>query len=189
MRSAAATVAILSMLLGLAAGGCGAGQGSPQGGGGTVSTSPHRTREENGEESVEKFGREAVGAERTSLLRSFETYLGAIATGDATEACDHLSAAVRRSLAKLAGIATSRGSVCARVLPALLSPRAPRIARAQGNGKVAEVRVGGGRAFVVFHAPGPRLYMLVMVREHGAWKATTIAATILAPSAETLGGG
>jgi hypothetical protein len=31
--------------------------------------------------------------------------------------------------------------------------------------------------------------MLVMVREHGAWKATTIAATILAPSAETLGGG
>jgi hypothetical protein len=51
------------------------------------------------------------------------------------------------------------------------------------------VGVRGDRAFVVFHAPGAKLFQLTMVREGGRWKTTTIAASVLVPSAATLGTG
>ncbi len=51
------------------------------------------------------------------------------------------------------------------------------------------MRVQGDRGFVVYHAPGAKLYQLTMVREGGAWKAATIAGSILVPSPAMLGFG
>jgi hypothetical protein len=75
----------------------------------------------------------------------------------------------------------------ARFLSALLAPTAATISHEQAEGRITKVRVQGKRAFVVFHAPGAKLYMLTMVREGGGWKAATVAASILVPSAATLG--
>jgi hypothetical protein len=44
------------------------------------------------------------------------------------------------------------------------------------------VRVKGSRAFVVFHAPGAKLYTFTLLSEHGAWKLTTVASSVLVPS-------
>ncbi len=49
------------------------------------------------------------------------------------------------------------------------------------------MRVQGDRAFVVFHAPGAKLYQMTMVQEGGNWKTATVAASVLVPSAATLG--
>ena len=43
------------------------------------------------------------------------------------------------------------------------------------------------QAFVIFHAPGARLWTLPLSNEGGGWKVATLAPTVLAPSAATLG--
>lgn len=151
-------------------------------GGGTTSqgeTAPNRTEDRRGgEKSVEEFGSEAGGEDRGSILAVFEGYLGALADEDPARACSYLAASVQRSLAQLAG---GKGKGCARTLPKLLAPAAAAISREQANGKVTRVRVEGDQAFVVFHAPGARLYLLAMAREGGEWKSTTITASVLVP--------
>jgi hypothetical protein len=67
-------------------------------------------------------------------------------------------------------------------LEALLSPEAAEIAKGQAEGEVTKIRVKGDTAFVVFHAPGARLYQLTLAREEGEWKATSLSASVLAPS-------
>ena len=64
----------------------------------------------------------------------------------------------------------------------LLAPSAAKAAAGQDEGKVAKVRVGGERGFVVFHAPGARLFSLAMVREGGEWKAGGAVGSVLAPA-------
>jgi hypothetical protein len=173
MRPAATALALMLILAG-----CGGGGGSTA----TVTQRPHA--EAGGEKSIEEFGSEAQGAERAALLSTFHTYLGAIAAGDYPGACAHLAAAVQRSLERFVA---QKGVGCSRSLPALLAPSAAAISRQQANGRVTKVRVQGDRAFLVFHAPGAKLYQLTMVREGGAWKAATLNASILVPSAATLG--
>jgi hypothetical protein len=73
------------------------------------------------------------------------------------------------------------------ILPRILAPGAPSIARGQAGGRVAKIRTKGALAFVIFRAPGAKLYQLAMVREGGRWKATIISPSVLVPSAATLG--
>jgi hypothetical protein len=183
--------AVLSRLLPLSllfvafvAVGCGGG-GQP--GSSSAETSvPAPKPHQGGEASIEGFGSEAAGADRAALLTAFRGYLGAVADGEFATACSHLSAQVKGSLSQLAGPRAAKAG-CAATLPQLLSPTAARTAQEERTGKIRKVRVKGGMAFVVFHAPGARLYMLTMKREGGEWKATTVSASVLAPSAATLG--
>jgi hypothetical protein len=138
---------------------------------------PH---EKFAEEDIESFGEEASGSDETTIVGVFETYLGALAGKDAKTACEYLTANVQESLQRLAG-AKGKKLSCARILPKLLSSTAPAEARQQANGEIKKVRVKGDTAFVVFHAPGAKLFMLTLVREGGRWKATTVAASVLVP--------
>lgn len=192
-------LALVSLLLALA--GCGGGGGEdastpakggsegtpakaspdepsspPEPGQGRAAAEPEIAR--GGEASIEEFGSEAEGAERGEILSVFDGYLNALAAKDYGSACSYLSAAVHESLAQLAGRASDG---CAAILPGLLAPTAPRIAREQANGRVANVRVEGDRAFVIFEAPGAELYQLTTVEEDGEWKTTTVAASVLVP--------
>lgn len=136
---------------------------------------------QGGEESIEGFGSEAKGALRAAVLGAFAGYLGSIAADDSDKACVHLSKAVRTSLSQFSANRPGKGAGCAIALSKLLAPAAAAIARQQASGKVTKVRVEGGRAFVVFRAPGAKLYQLTMVREGGTWKAATVAASVLVP--------
>lgn len=168
---------VLAVLIGT--GGCGAGSSSVESG----QPQPHG---EGGEKSIEGFGAEAGGPERVALLGAFHGYLEAIASGDGASACSRLAARVRHSLEQLVGGRVRRGG-CAAILPRLLTPAAAAAGRQQAEGKVTRVRAKDGRAFVVFHAPGAKLYQLTLVREGGRWKAATATASVLVPSASTLG--
>jgi hypothetical protein len=162
----------------LAIAGCGEGEGSMA----TVAQPPQA--EAGGEKSIEEFGSEAAGPDRAAILSTFHAYLEAVAARDYPGACRHLAVAVRRSLERFLA---KKGVGCAQSLPALLAPGAAAISRQQANGHVTKVRAQGDRAFLVFHAPGARLYQLTMIREGGAWKAATLNPSVLVPAAATLG--
>lgn len=139
----------------------------------------------SGEKSIERFGQESSGAERAEVLAAFRGYFEAVASGDYAAACAHIAATVKRSLAQIAGRESS-GVSCAISLPKLLAPSAATSARQQASGKISKVRIQGGKAFVVFHAPGAKLYQLYLRREGGDWKTTTLSGSILVPSPATL---
>lgn len=164
----------------------GRGATAPRGG---AAAPKRRSRPEpGGEHSIETYGREAAGSEREAVAGALHDYLDAIAGRDYGAACAHLATRVQRSLEQFAGGSLRRRG-CPAILPKLLSPTAPAFARQQAGGSVTRVRVKGARAFVVYHAPGAKLYMMTMAREGGSWKAALLAGSILVPSAATLGQG
>jgi hypothetical protein len=160
--------------------------GGKSGGGGKGSNGGGQSHYRGGEKSIEEFGNEAEGSSRAAVLGVFTGYLNALAAKDDATACNYLAASVQRSLEQFVTPALRRKG-CAAILPKLLSPTAAAIARQQAAGRIAKVRVEGERAFVVFHAPGAKLYMLTMTREGGEWKVALVAASVLVPSAATLG--
>jgi hypothetical protein len=167
----------------LCLGGCG-GSSSTQGQGASSSeqaTTQSAPKEENAEASIEGFGEEAGGSERQEVEGAFHGYLGAIAQGDEQKACSYLAARVSESLKQLAAKAKKTPS-CPQLLEALLSPEADQIARGQAEGKITKVRIKGDTAFVVFHAPGARLYQLTLAREGEGWRVTSLSAAVLAPA-------
>jgi hypothetical protein len=174
---------LVTLLLLSATGGCGGGSGQSNR---TEMETQTQSNERGGEASIEGFGEEASGAERAAVLAVFRGYLDALAKRDSAAACPYLSAKVQSSLEQLAGRQSGAGG-CAAILPKLLAPASGRIAREEAAGTIKRVRVQGNSAFVVFHAPGARLYDLPMTREAGDWKVTIVSPPILAPSAETLG--
>jgi hypothetical protein len=140
---------------------------------------------EGGEEDVEEFGTEAEGAAKHTASAAEQRYLSAVAERDYAAACALLSKSLTGSLEAM--VKPGRELACGQILERLLSPTASRVSAQQADGEVFKVRVEGDRAIVVFHAPGARLWALPLSREGGAWKVTALGASILAPSAATLG--
>ena len=186
MRPLAKSIALGALcLLLVCLGGCGGG-GSSSSTSSSQSSSEQTTAngaapEQNAEESIEGFGEEAAGSEREEVEGAFHGYLGAIAEGDEEAACSYLGARVSESLEQLAAKAKKSPS-CPQLLEVLLSPEADQIAKAQVEGRVTKIRVKGDSAFVVFHAPGARLYQLTLVKEGGEWKVSSLSASVLAPA-------
>jgi hypothetical protein len=144
--------------------------------------SSRSSRPEGAEESIEGFGSEASGSVREAITTAFHDYLGALTSRDYRAACRDLSAGVRRSLRH----GFPHAGSCPAALSRLLAPTAPGVARAQAGGRLTQVRVQGSRAFVVFQAPGAKLYQMPMQRLAGDWKVGFVSASILVPAA-TLG--
>ncbi len=151
------------------------GEGGEESTSSSTTVQPQRV---GGEQSIERLGEEASGSEREAVLSTFSSYLGALGERDYQSACPQLAKVVRESLAQ---IANQRAS-CAEVLPAILAPSATPLARAQAEGQVTKVRIEEKQGFVVFKAPGAKLYQLTMVREGGEWKAGSATAAVLVPA-------
>ena len=131
-----------------------------------------------GDESITSFGSEAEGDERERLIAAQQGLLNGLADRDYATACTRLSERTRRGMAQLTG---RRRASCESLLPKLLSPTAAAVAREQAGGDVASVRVEAEQAFVLFRAPGAKLYMLAMREEDGEWRSTTVAGSVVIP--------
>ena len=183
---------VITMVFAAVIAGCGGGSDSTQStaAGSTVENAPQaggsEKPAESGEESVERFGSEAEGTEKSEVLAAEQGYLSAVAGGDFGAACAFVPKGAAHSLEAMAGPGGA-GRGCREILPQVLSKTEPKIAEQQLDGNIVKVRVQGTRALVIFHAPGARLYVFPMGREGGAWKVGTLTATVLAPSAATLG--
>lgn len=179
-RGLAASLVVLAVsslsLLGCGGGGDNESRSAPTG----------RTgRAAGAESSIETFGGEAEGSAREAILGVERSYFIAMASRDYGAACAHLATSVQHSMTELTG---RPDATCQRTLPALLAPQAYPMMRRQAHGAIRKVRVDGQRAFVVFHAPGARLYQLPLVDERGEWKVAFVTASVLAPSLSTLRG-
>jgi len=160
--------------------GSGSGQSSPEG-----QRAPSATGEPSGEKSIEEFGSEAAGADRTAVLAGFDGYLTALAAKRYGAACRFLSRSVIDSLTELSGAGSHHP--CGPLLDRLLSPTAPALARAEAGGAVTKVRVERDQGFVLYRAPGAALYEMPMVNEPGGWKAGLLTGSVLIPSPRMLG--
>lgn len=147
------------------------------GGGEEGSTSITTEQRTGGERNIEGYGSEAKGDEREQMLGVYRSYLGAIGERTYASACGLLSRQVKESLAELAQGKAS----CEELLDRILAPTAAPISRAQAKGEVTGVRVEGENGFVVFKAPGARLYQLTLVEQGGEWKAASATAAVLVP--------
>jgi hypothetical protein len=132
-----------------------------------------------GEASIQDFGSEASGSDRDEVVAAFRGQLDALARGDFAAACTHLSEQAKEGLEAYGN--TSGKAPCAKLLSVLAAPTASDFAREQVGGRITKVRVGDDKAFVLFRAPGAKLYMLAFVREDGEWKGTMAFASVLVP--------
>jgi hypothetical protein len=149
----------------------------------------HREAEshfEGSEKEVENAGSEAKGAEEKAVLLAERTYLTAIAAGDYPKACTVVSPSIEASLQAMVPTQAGRRN-CPEILAKLVGGGAARVVRPQLEGKVVRVRIEKDHGFVIFHAPGARLYAFPMSREGGRWLVGALNAAVLAPSAATLG--
>jgi hypothetical protein len=156
------------------------------GGGGGVKGGGEADHFEGGEEQVENSGSEAAGSGRDAVLSAERAYLSALIDGDYARACELASQRIGESLQAMVPPG-SKPSSCSAILSNLIAGSATRAAEQQVNGRVTKVRIEGEHGFVIFHAPGARLYAYPMVREGNAWKVGALNAAVLAPSAATLG--
>jgi len=189
MKKPPSTVLLLSLLAAFALSACGdsGGQGERSSStprseevGPANSGSRDESRYEGSEETVERYGSEARGSRAEAIVGAERGYLLALAKRDFGTACSYLVQSVTRSLVQTAP-PQLRAKDCPLILPRFLRAAAFAAAREQAKAKIRRVRVEGNQAFVIFHAPGARLFVFGLQRERGAWKATTIAASILAP--------
>lgn len=140
---------------------------------------------EGAEEEVERLGSEAEGSEREAVLGAEEEYLTALSEQNFANVCQLLAKSTRMQLQQLV---QGRKVGCATILPRLLGSPAASTARAYLQGEVRGVRLSGNKAFVIFHAPGARLFMIGLGREAGRWHVGSLTASVLAPSKAALGG-
>ena len=142
----------------------------------------------SGEKDIEEFGSEATGSESEAVVAAERGYLSAIVKGDFRSACSLVASGVRKQILELVREATG-AITCPRIFPHMLASNAAKVAAQQLSGSIVKVRVEGDRGFVLFHAPGARLFVFPLLREGGRWHVATITSSILAPSAATLGEG
>lgn len=174
MKGASAALLCIVVLAGCGAGGD--SQGAPSS---TPPAPAAASSSESAEASIEEFGEEAEGKDREQLLSVFHGYLGSLAVGDEAAACAYLGEQVRASLGQFSD---AKEAGCPEILEAILVPEAGAIAHGQERGRIEKVRLEGDTAFVVFHAPGARLYQMNLAKEDGKWKASLLSSSVLAPS-------
>jgi hypothetical protein len=163
---------------------------APAKGSGGKQQSPPTHHFKGGESEVEEFGSEAGGSESAAVLAAEQGYLAAIAHRNYDKACSLVSSSLKQQFDEL--VATGGGGhhpTCQELLPHILAANASHVAALQLSGKVLRVRVNGNDGFVVFHAPGARLFAYPMTNDREGWRVGSITSSVLAPSAATLGEG
>jgi hypothetical protein len=189
IRIAALSITVFGTLC-LCATGCGGGseassgmhESAPE----TTTSNGKRSHFRGGEKDIEEFGSEATRSEQEAVLSAEQTYLSSIVSRDYGKACTLVSKSLEEQFSAIVTGAAGH-KTCSQVLPRILAGDASHVAGLQLSGQVVKVRVQGDRGYVVFHAPGARLFVFPMVHEGGGWRVATITSSILAPSAATLG--
>jgi hypothetical protein len=160
----------------------GSGQAASPGGGGSKQAKP---RYEGAEEEVEQLGSEAGGSEREAVVGVEQEYLTALSEQDFITVCGLLAKPTRMQLQQLV---QGKKVGCATILPRLLGGPAASTAHIYLGGELRRVRLSGRKAFVIFHAPGARLFVIGLVNEDGRWLVGNLTPSVLAPSKAALEG-
>jgi hypothetical protein len=146
---------------------------------GAKAAAPGVPTSKGGDNSIQTWGVEASGDERARLSGFVQGYLDARARGEWARACARLAPEQRRTFARL--IRGERGNPACAEAMGKLAAQVPAGAFIRES-KVADVlslRIGGGRAFLIYVRPGGKVYATALTREGGAWKVVSVSPTLL----------
>ncbi|MEZ5076432.1 MAG: hypothetical protein R2725_03205 [Solirubrobacterales bacterium] len=125
-----------------------------------------------GDNSIQTYGDEAGPVERDAASAVLEAYMKARARADSRVACANLAEVAYRDVANQ--VAAAAGADCIAVVDAL-DRQIPASARANTmTGPIGDLRVGGGRAFALYHGSAGVDYTIQMTREGGSWKVAAL---------------
>ncbi len=172
------------------AGGRGGGDAAGGNGGGSGETDEERLAraerefrpEKGGDNSIQEFGEEQDGEEKSEVEDAMFAFFRAMASGDHKAICDGLTRANVEQLETVLNLKDKQGS-CETVLEEILNAQTSEAKKAL-NGTVYQVREEDGNAFVLFVPEGGVASYFVMKSEDGTWKATSVTTgTPLKPGA------
>ena len=126
----------------------------------------------NADNSIQEFGEEQDGEERSEVVDAMFAFFRAMANSDHKAICNGLTSANVEQLETFLKLKDKQGT-CETVLEEVLRAQTPEAKKA-ANGTVYEVREEDGNAFVLFVPQGGVASYFVMKNENGAWKATSV---------------
>ena len=126
----------------------------------------------NADNSIQEFGDEQEGEERSEVIDAMFAFFRAMANSDHKAICNGLTSSNVEQLETFLKLKDKQGT-CETVLEEVLRAQTPEAKRA-ANGTVYEVREEDGNAFVLFVPQGGVASYFVMKDENGAWKATSV---------------
>jgi hypothetical protein len=127
---------------------------------------PHRS---GGDESIQKFGREAPPSDKSAVAVAVKAYYAAVAADDGGASCALLSAGLQQSIVQSLGRApTLRHKGCAGILTLFFGRR--RGASISPAVTVIGVRLKGDHGFALISTRTAPTGEIPVVRENGEWK-------------------
>jgi hypothetical protein len=132
-----------------------------------------------GDNSIQTWGLEATRTQRIRITAIVDAFLDARARADWRKACDYLAAEQRQTFRRLVKGRVDRPG-CAVGMETLATnvPRSAFVHEAEIT-EVLSLRLGGGRAFLIYARPNAKIYATALSREGGAWKVVSVGPTLL----------
>jgi hypothetical protein len=170
---------------GFGSSGTGGNSGSGGGSEGSESISPHERsyqfRTPGGDNSIQSFGDEGGGSDRSEATAIVTALFKALESGDWTEVCNtYLSASNIEQLKVLSEKSPQvKGKGCAEVLGGLASSGARANSPDAPDGDVVSLRIEGEVAFAIYRGRDGKGYAVPLKLEGGKYKLTALAPTPL----------
>lgn len=138
-------------------------------------------RTPSGDNSIQESGVEADAAERARAAAALHAYLDLRAAHHWAAACEYMAASLivllERAVAISPGGENPKG--CPAVLAAMSEAAPQRLLDELAEVDVGSLRLNGQRGFLLYHGPEGKSYAILLAKEAGGWKVTTMDGTVL----------
>ena len=138
-------------------------------------------RTPGGDNSIQESGVEATAGERERAAAALHAYLDLRAAHHWAAACEYMAASLIGLLEQAVAISPrpNKPKGCPAVLKAM-SKAAPRHLLDELTAvDVGSLRLNGKRGFLLYHGPEHKDYAMLVAKEAGGWKVTTLDGNLL----------
>lgn len=138
-------------------------------------------RTPGGDNSIQESGVEAGAAERERAAAALHAYLDLRAAHHWAAACEYMAASLIVLLEQAVAISPrpNKPKGCPAVLSAMSKAAPQRLLDELTEVDVGSLRLNGNRGFLLYHGPEHKDYAMLVAKEAGGWKVTTLDGTVL----------
>lgn len=130
---------------------------------------------ESSDQSIQQFGNEASGSEKSEVLAAMHAFIRAFGAGNFSAVCKGAAASLREQTEAYAKAQKSGPASCPAFLSKLVQTTEPAKAKRALEALVTHVRIKGDSAFVLYKPAGEPVSYFVLVHEDDGWKATSLS--------------
>jgi hypothetical protein len=132
-----------------------------------------------GDNSIQTFGGEAAGSDRSQATSAAQAYLNARASKQWDTACSYLAGPIKQQLGALLAQAKTKSKGCSAAMEAMSTGVSPSALRKAAVIHVLSLRVKGPQAFLIYRDGQGTPSALPMAQEGGTWKVGALAGSAL----------